>query len=145
MSERTPIASCETALPTILAALPNIFLGPLWRQTSRYRFRANIDGARVGVVIAARTWRFDNHALNKSDFDRLLEAKSGGKIDFAFVVAARVSKDNVYTYVGYRNAEELHQDLKDVAPRTSEFGFFWVLRPDLTPLGFAASEDEDDF
>ena len=89
MSERQPIASCETALPTILAALPNMFRGPLFRQTSRYRYRAKIDGIKVGVVVAARTWRFDNHALGTSDFDRLLEYKSDGKIDFAFVVAAR--------------------------------------------------------
>jgi hypothetical protein len=145
MSERLPIASCETALPTILAALPNIFLGPPWRQTSRHRYRAKIADARVGSVIAARSWRYDNHSLWKSDYDLLLEYKSSGKIDFAFVVAARFSKENVYTYIGHRDAEELHQDLKDVAPRVSEFGLFWVLRPDLTPLGFAPSEDEDDF
>ena len=145
MSERQPIASCETALPTILAALPNMFRGPLFRQTSRYRYRAKIDGTKVGVVVAARTWRFDNHALGTSDFDRLLEYKSDGKIDFAFVVAARISKDNLHTYVGHRDAEELHQLLKEVAPLESEFGRFWLLRPDFTLLGFAASDDEDDF
>jgi hypothetical protein len=144
MSERL-IALCETALLAILAALPNIFRGPPWRQTSRHRYRAKIDGAKAGAVIAARSWRYDNHSLWKSDYDLLLEYKSSGKIDAAFVVAARVSKENVYTYVSHRDAEELYQDLKDVAPRTSEFGQFWLLRPDLTPLGFAASEDEDDF
>jgi hypothetical protein len=144
MSERQPIASGETALP-VLAALPNIFGGPPWRQTSRYRYRANINGLKVGVVIAARTWRYDNHALNKSDMDLLLEYKKSGKIDAAFVVTARVSKDNAQTYVNYRDAEELYEILKDVAPRMGEFGEYWILRPDLTPLGFAASEDEDDF
>jgi hypothetical protein len=145
MSERLPVASCETALPLILAALPNIFRGPLWRQTSGRRYRAKIDGAKVGVVIAARSWRYDNHSLWKKDYDHLLEYKSSGKIDFAFVVAARVSKENAHTYVSHRDANELHEDLKEVAPRVSEFGQFWLLRPDLTPLGFAASEDEDDF
>ena len=77
MTERLPVPACETALP-------NIFFGPPWRQTSRYRYRAKIDGARVGVVVAARTWRFDNHALNKSDFDRLLEAKLSGKISLSW-------------------------------------------------------------
>ena len=52
---------------------------------------------------------------------------------------------NAHTYVSHRDANELHEDLKEVAPRVSEFGQFWLLRPDLTPLGFAASEDEDDF
>ena len=138
MSERSPIASsCETALPTILAALPNMFRGPLFRPTSRHRYRAKIDGAKVGVVVAARTWRFDNNqVLIKSDFDRLLEAKSSGTIDFAFVVAAKISKENVSTYIGHRDAEELHQDLRDVAPLANQYGQFWVLRPDLDSARF---------
>ena len=70
--------------------------------------------------------------------------KRAGTIDAAFVVTARVRKDYTYIYVGHRDAEELYEMLKDVPPRKSEFGEYWLLKPDVTPLGVAASDDDYD-
>ena len=127
------------------ATIPEIFRCSEFYQTSRYRWLADFDGTKIGIVIATRTWRFDNHDLNKADFDRLLEAKSSGKIDVGFVVAACISKEYVHIYVAHREAEELHHVLKDVPPRQSDFGPFWILRPDLSPFGLATGRDANDF
>jgi hypothetical protein len=135
----------QAILPSWADILPSMFSDPRFKQLDHYRLRANIDGIRVGIVVASRSRKFFNHALGKKYLDRLLEAKRTGKIAAAFVVTARVSKDYTYIYVGYCDAEKLYELLKDVLPRKSEFGEYWLLQPDLTPLGAAASDDDDDF
>ena len=67
----------------------------------------------------------------------------GKSLDFAFVVAAnKVSFRNVF--IGYRDAEELYEILKDVPPIPGEYGAFWLLKPDLTPAFIHAADDIDD-
>jgi hypothetical protein len=134
----------QTTLPSWPDILPNMFRDPRFKQLDRYRLKANIDGVRVGVVVASRSRKFLNHALGKEYLDRLREAKRAGTIDAAFVVTARVRKDYTYIYVGHRDAEELYEMSKDVPPRKSEFGEYWLLKPDVTPLGVAASDDDYD-
>jgi hypothetical protein len=118
--------------------LPSIFSdNRRFRQTSRSRYHANIDGSRAGIVVAWRTISFDNHALGQEDFQRLLELKRNGTFAHAFVVAAK--RIQPFSYVAHRDAEELWGMLESVLPRAGTFGNFWLLREDLSPFDFASS------
>ena len=77
--------------------LPKIFTDTRFHQTGRSRYQVNIDGTRAGVVVAWRTANFANHALNVSDFEKLIELKHENKFDAAFVVAANAPSK----YSGY--------------------------------------------
>lgn len=113
--------------------VPMIFTDTRFHQTGRARFQINIDNTRAGVVVAWRTANFDNHALNVSDFEALLELKLAKKFDAAFVVAASRSKSGygnrlVQTYVNHADAEKFQENLKGM-PFDGPFGPFWLLSP----------------
>jgi hypothetical protein len=127
-----------TPTPNWNEVLPSIFSDPRFRQTSRNRWRIDLDGTRAGIVVAWRTWRFENHALNQNDMNRLRDFMRDGKLDAAFVVAARIAPraSTAQVYVSYRDAQELHDMLKSILPLDAGFGPFWLLRQHLVPLGF---------
>jgi hypothetical protein len=114
--------------------LATIFTNPHSHQLSRSRWRIDIDGVRVGIVVAWRTVNYENHALPNEDMACLIAFKRDSKLDAAFVVAAKRSRYSAPVYVGYRDAEELHEELKCVPPRDGPFGPYWLLREDLSPL-----------
>jgi hypothetical protein len=121
------------------AILANIFTDPRWRELSGWRMFADIDGVKVGVVLATKSPKFDCFALNWDSIDRLLVGKHSGKLDVAYVVWPRDNGRNARTYCGCVEAELLLEKLKGLRPRDGQFGQFWVL-----PLDFAAGGILDD-
>jgi hypothetical protein len=132
-----------TVLTDPAAVLAGMFTDPRFRELNRYRLFANIDGIKIGVVLATKSPRYDNFALNKTDMERLLAGKRNGKIDQAFVVMARVSDIGaLLTYVDWIEAERLHDMLKGMRPRNGVFGEFWTLPPSITTAGIVDPNDE---
>jgi hypothetical protein len=122
--------------------LRGIFSDPRFREFGRYRLFAEIEGVRFGVVLATRSPRYDNFALNKTDLERLIAGKREGKVDQAFVVMARVNTANAMAYCDSIDAEKLHEALQGLRPRTGSWGDFWVLPPNFTTAGMTASDEE---
>ena len=122
-----------TAPPNWDELLPNIFTDPRFRKSkkSRRRWHAEINGTRVGIVVALRPVDYDNHGLNKEDIEQLLKLRRDGTFDAAFVVLASVGM-----YIGHRDAEELFETLKGVPFRTGGHGDYWLL-----PLDDVAEDD----
>ena len=114
--------------------LPAMFGDPRFRRskTSGRRWFVEIDGCRVGIVVSLRTADRDNHALNKEDFDKLLELRRAGSFDVAFVVLAALGENFASEYVGHRDAEEFFEELKVVRFRTGQFGDYWLMRGDFS-------------
>ncbi len=115
--------------------LPSVFTDDRFRHTGRNRLFGEIDGTRVGVVLATRSQRFDNFALNKGDFDRLIAGLREGKIDQAYVVQARSNGFGAMVYAAYIKAEQLAEMLNGHPPMTSQLGPFWVLPPGFKMAG----------
>jgi hypothetical protein len=128
--------------------LANMFTDRRFREIAPDLYQARIGDAKVGVAVAKRLKKHHNHLLTADNLERrLIDTKRGlvvGKsLDFAFVVAAnKVSFRNVF--VGYRDAEELYEILKDVTPKPGDYGAYWLLKPDLTPAFIHTTDDIDD-
>jgi hypothetical protein len=106
------------------AIIPGIFSDTRFHQTGRARYQIKIDGGRAGIAVAWRSANFENHALNVSDFETLLELKRTNQFDFAFVVAATRNNRFAQTYVAHSDAEKL--SLTSM-PLNGPFGPFWLL------------------
>ena len=86
----------DTMTVTILT---NIFEDPRWRPIGRRVYSAEIDGRKLGGVLATFNVRFGNYALNRPEMeDRLMKAKREGKIDEAFVIAVRPNGTGRYEF-----------------------------------------------
>ena len=110
--------------------VPTIFSGdPRWHKKGRHRYLSEFKGKKIGVVLATMAPGFDSYALNKNDYDSLLEARSSGKIDQAFIVAARQSGPNQFEYRSAVEAEKLQAVLTGMPRRGGRFGDFWTLYP----------------
>ena len=107
--------------------LGRIFIDGLLERISRYRYFGEIDGAKIGVVLATKNQRFDNWALNKPDFDRVIAGKRDGRINEAYVVAAKVNGVGIPLYCDQIEAEELLRKLANEVPRVGSFGEFYVI------------------
>jgi hypothetical protein len=103
--------------------LSRMFGDARFRQFKKFRWYGEVDGMRIGIVVANKGASYNNFALNKADFDDLLAAKRSGKIDLAFVVASTASGG----YVAHHDAEEYAERLRDLTPRNGQFGEFWTL------------------
>jgi hypothetical protein len=114
--------------------LRNIFTDPCFIRISRYLKFIAIDGAKIGVVIATLNPRFFEYALNKGEEERLLTSKRNGKVSEAYTVFARVDELYQHTFSGYRDAEELHQQIlaMGLRPRNGIHGEFYTLPSILT-------------
>jgi hypothetical protein len=93
-----------------------------FKQFKKFRWYGEVDGMRIGVVIANKSAQYTSYALNKADFDGLISAKQKGKLDLAFVVAVANG-----AYTTHHNAEEYAGLLADLQPRSGQFGAFWTL------------------
>jgi len=120
------------------SVVPIDFGDDRFRKFGRFLF-GEIDGVKLGAALATYSPGFGNYALNKADLDRLLAGKAAGKVDRAFVVAARKgSNGGAYEYGGQFDAEEVHAKLKDERPESGKYGDFYVLPP-----GFATTGNVD--
>jgi hypothetical protein len=94
-----------------------------FHRFKKFRWYGEVEGARVGAVVAHRGEAYANYALNREDVENLLAAKRTGKVDHAFVVAVALG-----TFVAYHDAEELYTALLEkLSCRTGPFGEFWLL------------------
>lgn len=98
-----------------------------WKMVGRYRYMGEIDGAKIGVVLATMSPSYDRFALNKKDNESLLQAKHDGKVDQAFVVAAKLNGSGPPEYCTAVDAEEFQAVLARQTPRPGRFGDFWTL------------------
>jgi hypothetical protein len=113
---------------------------------SSRRFQRAVNGTKAGFVVAWRPANYDNFALNKADFDRLLELRRNDSFDAAFVVIAAVTGsydtgDFNRVYVGHRDAEQLAEILKSARLRKGPHGEYWLLQEDCSPLETTYTDD----
>jgi hypothetical protein len=113
--------------------LSGMFSDPRFTRHWPRKYSAEIDGTRIGIVLATINPSFNNPALNKIEFDRLLAAKRDGKIDEAVVVFARTNGNATPTYCGDMDAEDLEALLRGFTPRSGRFGEFYVLPDHVLP------------
>jgi hypothetical protein len=123
----------ETTAPNWPKILSAVFTDPRFRS-SGFRSSGEVDGVRVGVVLATMNPNFNTFALNKGDFDRLAEAKARDKVDVGFVVGARDEKSGERTYQGSQDVVEVVDRLKGVTLREGRLGPFYVLPSSFFPL-----------
>src|SRR5258705_6348023 len=107
--------------------LNGMFSDPRFARFGRYCYHVEIDGRKIGVVLATMNQGYDSYALNKAEFDRLLAARRDGRLDGAFVVIAKTNGSTTPTYCGEIDAEELDSQLRGLTPRSGRFGEFYVL------------------
>ena len=109
------------------ASLPTIFTNPQpWKHVDRYVYLNST--ARIAVVLATKAPNRDNHALNKAELLRVIAGKRDGKIDEAYVVAARINVDGSKTYVCAGIAGEVFARIEHRPTISGMYGEFWVLQ-----------------
>jgi hypothetical protein len=123
----------------------NIFTDTRFHKAngSNRRWQVAIDGVRAGIVVAWRPENYDNFALNKADFDRLLELRRNASFNAAFVVTAAVSGTGDFerVYVRHRDAEQLAETLKSARLRKGPHGDYWLLQEGVLPLENTRADD----
>jgi hypothetical protein len=101
---------------------------PSWQRYGHNLYFKEVDGQKVGVVCATLNHPFSQYALNKAEFERPLKAVGAGKIDAAWVVAARSNDTGQYEYMGAVEAGHLWETvLKNRPARDGRYGGFWIL------------------
>ena len=100
---------------------------------------SEIDGKKIGAVLATKNPGFDFPALNKAELDGLVCGKSEGRLDEVYVVAAKVNGE-VLKYFDCIDAEALAIKLANETPRNGRLGLFYILNP---AIGFPASTDDE--
>jgi hypothetical protein len=119
----------QDSSPNGKRSLADIFTDSRFRRLGRFLRFGKIDDVKIGVVLATKNPRFDNWTLNKPDNDRLIAGIREGKIDEAWVVAAKVNGTSMPVYCDQIEAEELHRRLANEEPRIGVFGEFYVIPP----------------
>lgn len=110
--------------------LTNIFEDPRWRPIGRRLYSAEIDGRKIGGVLATYNKRYGNYALIRPEMeDRLMTAKREGKIDEAFVIAVMNNGTGRYEFRKAVDAEQLYARLLSKPAIEGSFGPFWALEP----------------
>ena len=115
---------------TVPKYLPTVFADrQRWRQRAKHVYRGEHDGKKIGVVVATMSPKFDRYALNKNELELLLGYLRSGKIDVAFVVAARLNGfgPEAYEYQGAGDAETVAKRLKGVVAIQGRYGEFYAL------------------
>jgi hypothetical protein len=125
----------EASTPNWGDVLRDVFNDKRFVEVRRNCLQGVVDGVKVGVVLATMTPPYTTFALNKPDFERLIGSKHAGKVDRAFVVAARGSGPTSRTYCSWREAEELSAQLREygVTSREGRYGEFYTLPPTFFP------------
>jgi hypothetical protein len=114
----------------LLEVVRNIFTEPeRWKEVGPRLRHRELDGVKIGVVLATQTGTFRTPALNKSEFERLRNARRDGKIDHALVVWAKINGGR-YEYRGAMTPEEVLEKLDQfyVPTRNGPMGEFYVLQ-----------------
>ena len=121
--------------------LAGIFSDPRFTEFRRNCFRGEVNGQKIGVVLATQNPTYTNFALNDGDFTRLLEAGDAGRVDEPWVVFARVNGAN-RTVRSATRARELREEIQryGLEARPGRFGPFIVL-----PAGLAPPDDDAPF
>jgi hypothetical protein len=111
------------------ALLQNMFSDGRFRRTRQWCWSAVIDGVRIGVVAATKNppGGFYTFIANQRDLESLLAAKSSGRVDHAWVVAASTNGDGTFLFVDAFDAFEVHDKLKDQPTRMGRNGPFWII------------------
>ena len=91
--------------------LAGIFSDPRFTEFRRNCFRGEVNGQKIGVVLATQNPTYTNFALNDGDFTRLLEAGDAGRVDEPWVVFARVNGAN-RTFRSATRARELREEIQ---------------------------------
>lgn len=89
-----------------------------------------VNGRKIGVMLATKNPRFDTYALNESDVDALRRANEDGRVDHAFVVLAVTDGTGSFDDGDYRGAIELTElidGIREHELRVGIHGPFWVL------------------
>ena len=73
------------------AYLKTMFSDGQWRRIRDRIYYAEIDGKKIGVVLATMSPNRNDYALNRAEYERVINGKREGKVDLAFVVAVRLS------------------------------------------------------
>jgi hypothetical protein len=120
--------------------LTKMFEDGTFKRFGLRKYLSQIDGRKIGVVLATKSAGYDTCALNKKEFDGALRAKRNGQIDEAYVVAANVNGDGVL-YWDQIDAEQLAAKLANEVPRVGRYGEFFVLPP---AIGFPTSPNNDE-
>ena len=122
--------------------LDQMFSDGRFTRYGLHRYFAETGGRKVGIVLATMNSGYDSYALNKSEFDRLVSAKRDGRLDDAFVVAAKTAGSKVPSFCDQIDAEELVGKLAGELPRSGRYGDFFILPPG---LGFPARPEDEPF
>jgi hypothetical protein len=110
--------------------LGEMFTDQRFRQLnkSNWCWYAEIEGTKVGVVLATQGPKYPSPALNKSDVERLLAGKRSGKLDQAFIVVTRFDAFSNYVFRDFRDAVDFYErELTKQRPRPGKHGDFWIL------------------
>ena len=86
--------------------LRHLFDDPRWRRLSgaKLYFR-EIDGIRIGAVLATYLQRYNNFALHCPEVERVRHGKAAGKID-------QTNGTGQYEHRGYAEADALYEKLR---------------------------------
>jgi hypothetical protein len=121
-----------------IAAVRNVFTDARFHRIKNavYGFRGEIDGTRVGVVVASKSLRFassSDHVLNKSDLDRLIAALDANRLDAGFVVTAATDSNGNLTFVSEIEARKLKTEILNGRTTLSgKLGEFYLVSPKFT-------------
>jgi hypothetical protein len=121
--------------------LSKIFEDGRFKRIGSRKYLGEVDDKRIGVVLATKNAGYDTCALNETEFDGVRHAKSKGRLDETYVVAAKVNGVGVPKYLDQIDAEQLAAKLANEVPRVGRFGNFFVLNP---IIGFPAATDDDE-
>jgi hypothetical protein len=115
--------------------LSNIMFGDgRFERKDLRKYFGEIDGKKIGVVLATKNSGYPDCALNRIELEGLLRAKQEGRLDEVYVVAVSNGR-----FLEQIEAGELAAKLTNEMPRTGRFGDFYVLHPG---IGFPAATAE---
>ena len=113
-------------MTTVPSYLKSVFSDNQWRRIRERIYYAEIDGKKIGIVVATQSPGRD-FILNCNEYERVRKAKLTGKIDVALVVGARLNgfdKPPEYVCGNFLEAVSL-TGCRKVAGR---LGDFWPLQ-----------------
>jgi hypothetical protein len=111
----------------IPASVETMFADPRpWKQFGKYIYHNKVE--KIGVTLATRAPNHPGHAQHKGELLRMLAAKRDGKINEAYVVAARLNGSSPPTYVCADDAEVVYAKLANRPTLEGKHGSFWVLQ-----------------
>ena len=110
------------------AFLSTMFSDTRFQRFGRYIYYAVIDDKKIGVVLATMAPHRDDFALNKGEFERVLNGERDGKVNQAFVVAAKLNGGRSLEYQGADRAEAVLARLGNLRTFRGVYGEFWSLQ-----------------